>query len=130
MIDYEYYQTIYGKSNVKDRLEFNRLLLTSKALLNNHTFCRYNKVVDEDVRDMVKLTLCQLIDLSSSTESEGNIKSESIDDVSFTYNLTDANYLRNKQLEIIENNLANTGLLYRGISSIVKGRRVKGRRFF
>lgn len=123
MIDYEYYQTIYGKSNVKDRLEFNRLLLTSKVLLNNHTFGRYNKVEDEDVKDMVKLTLCQLIDLSSSVESEGNIKSESIDDLSYTYNLTDANYLRDRQLEIIENNLANTGLLYRGFSSIVKGRR-------
>lgn len=123
MIDYEYYQTIYGKSNVKDRLEFNRLLLTSKVLLNNHTFGRYNKVEDEDVKDIVKLTLCQLIDLSSSVESEGNIKSESIDDLSYTYNLTDDNYLRDRQLEIIENNLANTGLLYRGFSSIVKGRR-------
>lgn len=124
MVDYTYYRLTYGGDSVTDESHFNRLLLSNKALLGYHTFGRYSKVEDEDVRDMVKFTLCQLIDLSANMESEGNLKSETLDDMSYTYSLTSASDFKSKQSEIIQINLAHTGLLYRGV-----GRRNRTRWF-
>lgn len=115
MVDYEYYIGSYYGDLVNSKREFEKLRIQCEILVNRYTYGRARLVEDEYIKNIVKITICQLIDLQKQSENQGNLKSESIDDISYTYELRSEDDFYNRKFDIIENNLIATGLMYRGV---------------
>lgn len=121
-MDYGYYSKTYGGSKVRGD-EFTLASLDAKMEVNYWTLGRSNKVlsgeltVDDDVVDLVKLTICQLIDKKAelSEHGGGHIKSESVGEYSVTFNDSSDAEVSDATYSIIRRNLSHTGLMYRGV---------------
>lgn len=126
-MDYEYYKNEYGGSKV-DEVDFNLLNLDAKMEVNYWTLGRSNKVlsgelsVDDDVVNLVKLTICQLMDKKAelSEHGGGHIKSESVGEYSVTFNDSNEAGVSDATYSIIRRNLSHTGLMYRGVYHVHK----------
>lgn len=89
MVDYKYYRDVYFGEQVEDGNKFNRLEAKAERIVAHHTFGRSEKLKDEKMLELVKITICELIDNLDSPSGEPD-------------NL------------IVRRNLLNTGLMYAG----------------
>jgi len=89
VVDYKYYRDVYFGEQVEDGNKFNRLEAKAERIVSYHTFGRSEKLKDEEMLELVKITICELIDNLDSPSGEPD-------------NL------------IVRRNLLNTGLMYAG----------------
>ncbi|HHT97314.1 MAG TPA: hypothetical protein GXZ90_05415 [Clostridiales bacterium] len=89
MVDYKYYRDVYFGEQVEDGNKFNRLEAKAERIVAQHTFGRSEKLKDEKMLELVKITICELIDNLDSPSGE-------LDKL------------------IVRRNLINTGLMYAG----------------
>ncbi len=110
-VSYEYYLSSYncgreGKLSPSDFDFYCRRASEEVAL-------RINGEADEEHKSSVRLAICEVADFLSSTAALHNVKSESIDGYSVTYN--DSAPLSSRITGIVEKHLSGSGLLYRGV---------------
>ena len=114
MVNYSYYNTVYGGERITEGQQFIRLKGKAERLVHRRSFGRIDLPMTVDISDMVKLTICELMDELSYVESVGNIKSKKSGDFfDETYDTDRGDYRRSMD-SIILYNLGETGLLYRG----------------
>jgi len=89
VVDYKYYRDVYFGEQVEDGNKFNRLEAKAERIVAQHTFGRSEKLKDEKMLELVKITICELIDNLDSPSGE-------LDKL------------------IVRRNLINTGLMYAG----------------
>lgn len=110
-VSYEYYLSSYncgreGKLSPSD-FDFYCRRATEEVAL------RINGKADEEHKNSVRLAICEVADLISSSAAPHNIKSENIDGYSVTYK--DHAPLSLSIASILEKHLSGSGLLYRGV---------------
>lgn len=105
MIDYEYYSNVYYGDKVSDGRDFNRFAGKAERTIANTVNADINEITDRDVIDMIKFTICELIDYYHDYDLSGDVKSESLGDFSITYAGTQS------VNSIIHNGLIGTGLI-------------------
>lgn len=129
LIDYNYYSKDYGGSSIP---EASFLKYSNDASLKIHFFT-YNRITADKVTDIIKMTACQIAELyysqqllkDSLTSNEQTIASETVGPHSISY--TDNKNIQAQQLlkehefdkecyRICYQNLAHTGLMYRGFN--------------
>lgn len=118
--DYEYYLNEYCGDKAEDIYEFKRKVRDAEQKVRRFTLGRVDHITDEDLMDRVKYTVCKLIDYSFNVDesnAQGMISSEKIGDYSVSYSKVDSQETANKEYSIIYENLIDTGLLYRGVST-------------
>lgn len=121
MIDYNYYKTIHLGDKVDNESTFNKLLAKSKRTLNLYTMDRVKRVTDEEILELIRVTLCELVDIQSDIdrlESMGDVKSMSQGKRSvsyFTPGELGIDNVKSKQYGVIRENLLLTGLLTRSV---------------
>lgn len=113
MVDYDFYKGVYNGIKVNNQSQFDRLARKASNLVNRHTFNRAKSVEDEEIKEIVKFTICELVDNYIDIEDMGNVTSESVGEHSVSYR--DAKEINLSNYEIIYNNLVHTGLMYRGV---------------
>ena len=91
MVDYKYYRDVYFGEQVEDGNKFNRLEAKAERIVAQYTFGRSENLKDEEMIELVKVTICELIDNLDSPSGEPA-------------------YL------IARRNLIKTGLMYSGFS--------------
>lgn len=119
MVDYSYYTGIYYGDKVENEVEFTKLARKAESQLNTLTFGRYNKIDElprgdkEKLKELVKLTICEVVDLYYSLEDSDGILSKSLADSSVTYDTSTRNKASVDLLvkSVIFDNLSNTGLM-------------------
>ncbi len=115
--DYDFYQNVYHGTDIQDENKFNRMSIESSFFLNELTLGRIKEPSEE-----VKLAVCAIVDVAYREEKENRedqIASESVGPHSISYvkkTKTTEEYIKEK-IKVARTYLANTGLLYRGISS-------------
>lgn len=114
MVGYGYYNGVYGGQKIQDPVTFRRLEMKAKLLLNGETFGRIKDLKDEKVIEIVKFTICELVDAYVDAETVGHIGSKSLGDSSISYTSNSIQDINSKLSNIIESNLQDTGLLYAG----------------
>lgn len=114
MVDYSFYKGVYNGIRVDNQSQFNRLARKASNLVNRYTFNRAKSVEDEETKELIKFTICELVDNYADIESVGNVTSESVGEHSVSYRYRDAKEINSSNYEIIYNNLIYTGLMYRG----------------
>jgi len=112
MVDYNFYKEVYNGIRVDNQSQFNRLARKASNLVNLHTFNRAKSVEDEETKELIKFTICELVDNCADIESVGNVTSESVGEHSVSYR--NVKEINSSNYEIIYNNLIYTGLMYRG----------------
>lgn len=125
MVDYSYYTGIYYGDKVENEVEFTKLARKAESQLNTLTFGRYNKIdelprgeVDkENLKELLRITLCEVVDLYASSYNNDGISSKSIADISISYESKDKDFLslQSEIRNLIQNNLSRTGLTYWGL---------------
>lgn len=110
-VSYEYYFSSYncgreGKLSPSD-FDFYCRRATEEVAL------RINNDATEEQKDNLRLAICEVADLISSSAAPHNIKSENIDGYSVTYK--DHAPLSSSIASILEKHLSGSGLLYRGV---------------
>jgi hypothetical protein len=112
--NFAYYTGTY-KGAVIDTASFDLNSRKATLIIRQHTF---NRIPENNIPDEVKMCCCELAELlyKQDIEDKGNISSEKVGDYSVSYeNSTDRKNLADgKAIEIINNWLLVTGLLYRG----------------
>lgn len=119
MVDYSYYTGIYYGDKVENEVEFTKLARKAESQLNTLTFGRYNKIDElprgdkEKLKELVKLTICEVVDLYYSLEDSDGILSKSLADSSVIYDTSTRNKASVDLLvkSVIFDNLSNTGLM-------------------
>lgn len=111
MIDYEYYSEVYYGEKLEDGKAFKRLARKAEQLVSQRTYGKSRSVVDVDVEDMIKLTICELIDNFHEVEKFNNLSSKSLGDYSVSYDTSREDILISEQSKIIRDNLSGTGLI-------------------
>lgn len=111
MIDYEYYSEVYYGEKLEDGKTFKRLARKAEQLVDRRTYGKYRRVIDVDVQDMIKLTICELIDNFYELDKFNNLSSKSLGDYSVSYDTSREDILMSEQSKIIRENLSGTGLL-------------------
>ncbi len=110
VVDYEYYLTSYGGSEMPP-LKFYALELRARKYIDSITFNRIN--YSKEVVEEVKLAICAVISIISNHDSK-EIVSEKTGDNSVTY--ATSNTTKGKEMyREAKFYLANTGLLYSGV---------------
>lgn len=121
MVDYSYYTGVYYGDVVKDPTEFIRLSRIALRDVNRYTFNRasnlnaLNRHDEVELTELIKMTICELIDTQSSRNDYKGVKSKKVDDLSITYESDTEEQTKSKMYDIIMSNLSHTGLLYRGV---------------
>lgn len=111
MIDYEYYSEVYYGEKLEDGKTFKRLARKAEQLVDRRTYGEYRRVIDVDVQDMIKLTICELIDNFYEIDELGGVSSERTGDYQVSFSEKGVERLLVSQNKIIRDNLSNTGLL-------------------
>lgn len=111
MIDYEYYSEVYYGEKLEDGKAFKRLARKAEQLVDRRTYGAYRHVIDVDIQDMIKLTICELIDNFHEIDKFNNLSSKSLGDYSVSYDTSREDILISEQSKIIRENLSGTGLL-------------------
>lgn len=111
MIDYEYYSEVYYGEKLEDGKAFKRLARKAEQLVDRRTYGAYRRVIDVDIQDMIKLTICELIDNFHEIDKFNNLSSKSLGDYSVSYDTSREDILISEQSKIIRENLSGTGLL-------------------
>lgn len=115
--DYKFYQEVYCGNDIQDENIFKRMAIEASFFLNELTLGRIKEPSEE-----VKLAVCAIADIGYKEHKENNedqIASESVGPHSISYvkkTKTTEEYAKEK-IKIARTYLANTGLLYRGLSS-------------
>lgn len=115
--DYKFYQEVYCGNDIQDENIFKRMVIKASFFLDEVTLGRIKEPTEE-----VKLTVCAIADIEYKEQKENNedqIASESVGTHSISYvkkTKTTEEYAREK-MRVARTYLANTGLLYRGLSS-------------
>lgn len=115
--DYEFYKEVYCGSDILDENIFKRMVIKASFFLDELTLGRIKEPTEE-----IKLTVCAIADIEYKEQKENNedqIASESVGPHSISYvkkTKTTEEYAREK-MRVARTYLANTGLLYRGLSS-------------
>ena len=115
MVDYSYYNGVYGGTSIKDPVEFRRYLFEAESLVNYYTMNRASGVNPDDkvLTEKVKMTVCFIIDTLYKEQDIGLVSSVSIEGISTSYaNKVDR---ENAVSDLIEKFLGSTGLTYRGV---------------
>jgi hypothetical protein len=111
--DYEYYTTEYSGSTVLES-DFTRLINKASAYLDRITFGRIEAPTDEVRRAACEIAEC--IDQYADTDGISQQTVGSLTEVYAPGTTSKPKSLEERQYEIARNYLANTGLLYRGVS--------------
>ena len=108
-VPYAYYSgTFHGRLAES---EYDRLSIYARAYLEDLTSGRVNAAADQE---KVKLAFCAAVDAVAMNEQIGNVASESNDGISVTYRQDKSDKAR--VYDAVRAFLADTGLLYRGVS--------------
>lgn len=115
-VDYNFYFNNWLGNTIPDD-EFEKYIKRAQHEVEYYTFGR----IDDNVTDKVKNAICAVADIlydvySASDNIPRGIKSESVDDVSITYDTTapNQNQITKQIYAAIKRELFGTGLLYRG----------------
>ena len=108
MINYSFYSEVYFGDKVSDDKQFNRLAGKAERLVAQKINVHVEDIIDENIIDMIKFTVCELIDYFKSSEVSDGVSSKSLGDYSVSFK--DYSY-GSTELDIINNNLSSTGLL-------------------
>ena len=107
--DYEYYSKQYGGTKIAEA-DFLRLSNRAAAYVCYLTFDRALSCNLDCVKDAV----CAVAEEYAAEEARGGIQSENNDGYSVTYE-GGAKSAEEKRYAIVRENLAHTGLMYRGV---------------
>lgn len=127
LVDYKYYTDIYGGSSIPES-SFKEHSIKASSKINRYTSNRINQ---ENIDDNIKNTACEIITLlfeqkqlkAKLNDDKSTKASETVGPHSITYvnksNLQAQRILSDRELEqecyrICYNNLADTGLMFRG----------------
>lgn len=127
LVDYEYYTKNYGDSSIPES-SFKKHSIKASSRINRYTS---NRITLENIDNNIKNATCEIVNLLFEQEratiklndDKSSIASETVGPHSISYvnksNLQAQRILSNRELEqecyrICYNNLANTGLMYRG----------------
>jgi hypothetical protein len=112
--DYTYYTGTF-KGAVIDTASFDSLARKATQEIRRYTF---NRVIDTEISDDVKMCCCELADLFFKADQEDTkgLASEKVGEYSVSYVSPEAKekLLNSSIISIIYNWLSMTGLLYRG----------------
>lgn len=111
MIDYEYYSEVYYGEKLEDGKTFKRLARKAEQLVNQRTYGKSRSAVDIDVQDMIKFTICELVDNFYEVDELGGVSSERTGDYQVSFSEKGVERLLVSQNKIIRDNLSSTGLL-------------------
>lgn len=121
MIDFNYYKTIHLGDRVDSEVVFKRLLTESMRVLSLYTSNRVQYVEDEEILELIRITLCELIDVQTDIDkmmSMGEVKSMSQGKRSVSYYTPEelgVGNSRSRQYSVVRGNLLFTGLLTRSV---------------
>lgn len=117
-IDYSYYIGIYKGSSIPEAA-FDKMANKAQAKVDYYTFNRIDETAD--YMNKVKMCCCELAEILYTAETQeqinGSKTSEKVGDYSVSYaNPIETSKIRNEAIsQLINEWLAMTGLLYRGI---------------
>lgn len=128
IVDYNYYSNFYGGSSIPES-SFNKYSIKASSRVNNYTS---NKIDSSNLSENIKNTVCEIAEvlynqdlliLELESVEKKEVASETVGPHSISYvsktNTLNQRVLNDSELdqkcyEICYNNLACTGLLYRG----------------
>lgn len=112
-VDYKYYKEFSGTKALPED-SFNTYLEPSEAYIDLITFNRVKELIT--VPEEVKKATCAVINTQSKLDVDGGIKtSESVGNVSVSYQVSSNASSSKKLYNSAKLYLAYTGLLYRGV---------------
>jgi hypothetical protein len=116
--DYDFYKNEYllGRKAVIDTASFAFYARKATGIITQHTFGN----IKGEIPECVKMCACELAELLynyDNAESSNGITSESVGDMSKSYESTETRKqnLNQSIKSVLSLYLANTGLLYRGV---------------
>lgn len=115
---YTYYTKTYAGTMLSEE-RFTYYARKASALIDQFTFGRLTSMRSPDIPDTVRDATCASAEKLASldTEEGSRIASENNDGYSVSYRDTGgADYQNAEIYDLVETYLANTGLLYRGVS--------------
>lgn len=117
-VDYKYYKETYRGNKVPEN-RFEAVEMKAEAVLHMITFDRVKRL--PEIPDEVKRAICAMAETAFQEEKKTpGVKSENIDGFSVTYadsgNSTGADGMRTAMYQSANIYLANTGLLFKGVS--------------
>lgn len=117
MVDYEFYVGTYGGSKVNDSAQFTLLEDRAETMVDYFTFGRSRKTDDEDLIELIKKTICELIDIYNDYENVGGglIKSSSEGKESVTFRDIDSRAINLELYSVVRRRLSTSGLMDRGV---------------
>lgn len=115
LADYDFYKNTYFGKNALNDSQWNSYARLAETFLNQYTFSR---IIGDDDKEKACMAICEIVDKlfeNDNLPASKGITSESVDghSVSFERRKT-TNQLKPIIQEIIERNLFNSNLLYRG----------------
>lgn len=115
-VDYDFYTEVYYGETISDVNLFEKLNRVARSLVNKHTFGRIDGELDSKDKELVKITICELIEFNYNKSLAPSYVSQTVGPHSITLDkkLTERESLL-EQVNIIKRNLYNTDLLYRGV---------------
>lgn len=113
LVNYEYYNDVYkGKEISQDT--FMKKMFSVENFLRRRTQGLIDCIRNEKDLEILKYTLCQLLELDMSFEVVGNISSESLGDSSVTFNSNYEDERGYRREQIVRENLYSLGILRNG----------------
>lgn len=110
-VTYDFYKTSFAGSAIPEEV-FSRYALSASMEIRNNSLGRIQSLIPKWADD-IQITACQVAEiLHEKEEMNFNVKSETNDGDSITYN--DTRNFSEEIKECIEKNLWMTGLLYQG----------------
>lgn len=115
--DFLYYIEQYCGNMIKDQQSFNKVAREASLFIDQHTLGRIKEPVDE-----VRLATCAISEViydECKQRTEDQIISETVGphSVSYAKKVKNTEEYTREKMKLLRMYLANTGLLYRGITS-------------
>lgn len=115
MVDYSYYNGVYGGKLIEDPIDFRKLEFEATSLVDYYTMNRASRVNKEnlDLLEKVKMTICFVIDELVQDKEIGLVTAVKIEGISTNYD--SKSHRTSSVSDLIERMLGSTGLTYRGV---------------
>lgn len=113
LVNYGYYNDVYKGKEISQDV-FMKKMFSVENFLRRRTQGQMDCIRNEKDLEILKYTLCQLLELDMSFEVVGNVSAKSLGDSSVTFNSNYEDERGYRREQIVKENLYHLGVLRNG----------------